>query len=441
MKQIFFSALGVSVLLLPSLGFASDTISGPVDDDLRFRDGVVLEGATGPSDTDAATGSTAVTLEGVGTITVWNARLGDFPRLMISGGTTVTSTRSWNASDLRKEWWDGKLVAPANGISPRVVDISFASSGLQRGDGLVVLDTFLWGLVNESFKFSPAAGVAFPVTESDGTRVWVARPGAGDKWSISGGDFCVVKNQVCSLEVSEASSLTLVKEIYSDCPSVDVANGKFGGEPGCVVMCDRGYELGDDGESCVSLSGDEIDDVGSLDDGFFGDSLGDSSIGADAVAVRPGYIKYRGSRDQLDGVVSEEGLKGAALVDAQRYNARLRDKVGDDDSDLKNHLRMEHGGGSDDEGFLGYILSMRNQFGVGASSNVFSEKVVGSEDLEVYGDGVEGGDVEVEGVSGGEDDMRESAPLLPSTGPEMFGLLALLGVGLMVFSMMAGRRG
>ena len=85
--------LGTLMVALPLTGFAVDTISGPVNDDLFFPRGVLIEGVEGPDDTESTSGTSSVQIEGAGTVTVADQRIGDFPRVLVSGGTKISSTR------------------------------------------------------------------------------------------------------------------------------------------------------------------------------------------------------------------------------------------------------------------------------------------------------------------------------------------------------------
>ena len=102
MKQNKFLALLVFSFLITSQVFALQTLSGEVNEDLEFDDGVLIEGVTPPSDQSAASGSSTVTIEGAGTISVRDRIGGGFPMIMILGGTTITSARTWAEEEIRK---------------------------------------------------------------------------------------------------------------------------------------------------------------------------------------------------------------------------------------------------------------------------------------------------------------------------------------------------
>lgn len=76
----------------------------------------------------------------------------------------------------------------------------------------------------------------------------------------------------------------------------------------------------------------------------------------------------------------------------------------------------------DNDSFLNYLLQMRNSFGAGKSANVYQE-----------GEIVKAEEQQGESETLGEEEVHSSAPLLPSTGPEIFAAIAILGLLMMLF--------
>ena len=409
MKHSSLGILGILFVSIPLVTFAVDTISGPVNDDLFFPRGVLIEGVEGPENNEAMTGSSSVTIEGVGTVTVADSRLGSFPRLMVSGGTTITSKRVWTKETLRKTWWDGQFSSPSSGREPNWDQVKFAP-GQRTGDGEKLVDTFQWGLANETFTYSPSAAVVLPVTEKTGVKLYAAFPKSADDWLVDKTNYCVVQDGLCAIEVSEVSALTLIKETYSQCSKQDIANGKSGGVPDCTIVCDRGYYLNDDATGCVE------------DDSFLdGEDMGESSMdpyeeevtmvqNEEAPNIRNGYVRYRGSRAQLNPSINEnEVVDVEELTSARRRNAAT--SVRTNDVDLTEDSTAE-----EEDGFLNYLLQMRNRY---ENHNV--------NDFTDYGA------IESEETVEEKSKTYSAAPMLPSTGPEMFAILAIAGLMLMVF--------
>ncbi len=426
MKQVHLIALGIGFLSIPLATMAVDKIDGPVDDDLFFPRGVLIEDVDPPSDPEANTLVSSVKIEGVGTVTVADARIGDFPRMMVSGGTKITSSRKWTEEDTRKTWWEGQFTAPSSGRLPKLSDIEFKGTS-KEGDDFTIVDTFQWGLPNETFNFSPAAAVVLPVNEKDGIKLKVAYPQDNNTWKITTDDYCYVQNGLCALEISKINALSLIKESFSECPRDEIKNGVVGSVPECAITCNGGYELSDDGKKCLSMDDDFIDEEEFIDEGYYGDEEmaedfeGTTAIAEDTPDIRPGYIKFRGTRDQLDREVDEEGLTGDDLETVRKLNAGRLGRVSEGGSE---EVGGEMAEGDMKDGFINYVLQMRNKFGEGGSSNTYPHGELAMDTHE------EGEAVAAEEV------VHGSAPLLPSTGPELFALVAIAGLGLMVFGAM-----
>ena len=393
---------------IPVLSFAVDTISGPVNEDLFFPRGVLIEGVEGPEHNEANSGSSSVKIEGVGTVTVADARLGSFPRLMVSGGTAITSKRTWTTETMRKTWWEGQFSAPSSGRMPSWDEIEF-KPGQRNGDGEKIVDTFLWGLANETFTYSPSAAVVLPVTEKTNVKLYAAFPQTSGKWLVDKSKYCVVQDGLCALEVSEVNSLTLVKETYSQCPKKSITHGKITGVPDCTITCDRGYELNEDVTGCIGLGGDfmEGEEMEEISDPIYQE---DPSAFEDAPNVRNGYVRYRGSRAQMSPNANEDEVADVEdLAMVRRNNAATSIRASEPVPEAITTTEEE-------DGFLNYLLQMRNRY---ENHNV--------NDFTDYGA------IESEEEVKQKSKTYSAAPLLPSTGPEMFAILAIAGLVLMVF--------
>ncbi len=414
--------LGTLMVALPLTGFAVDTISGPVNDDLFFPRGVLIEGVEGPDDTESTSGTSSVQIEGAGTVTVADQRIGDFPRVLVSGGTKISSTRKWSSEDLRKTWWAGQFSAPSKGISPKYDEVDFAS-GTKKGDKFQIKKAYQWGLSNETFKFSPAAGVVLPADEIDGVKLLLAYKSSSGSWSVKRDDYCVVQSGLCPLEVSDIRAVAIIKESYlGECPMDSITNGNTGSVPDCAVSCNRGYELSSDGTACLNPDGEEE----FFDEEPFEESVEDFSeeevVEEKAPSMRSGYVRYRGSRGQ-ERVLDEEGLTNGELNLVRKMNLGVKSPIPNSEV-LASLPEEEDGEDSMRDQFINYILEMRNNFGEGESGNVYTTASLQQEEAP---ETVEAVAAEME-----EEVLHGAAPLLPSTGPEIFAVLAIAGITLML---------
>ncbi len=443
MKRLNLIAFGIALLSAPLMTQAVDTIDGPVNDDLFFPRGVLIKGVQEPANLDSTSGASSVLIEGVGTVTVADARVDDFPRMMVSGGTKITSSRTWDAETAHKTWWDGQFSAPSSGRLPRYDEIKFAS-GTKRGDDFIIVDAFQWGLTNETFSFSPSAAVILPVKVAPGVKLRVAYPKNNDmtEWEVTKNEYCYAQDgpssryRLCALEISKVNALALTKENFSSCPTDYIENGMIGSTPDCAITCKTNYELSDDGEACLPIEGEFIDeeyyedeehyeDEGYYDEEYYDESFEEEgSPVAESPDVRPGYVRYRGAREQLERVVDTEGLTGEDLKTARKINSGRLGRASRGGSGEAPIQQMDDSGTVRDT-FLNYVAEMRNKFGDNTSGNVYPKHPVGQV---VLNENVQ------EHMAEEEEAMRHSAPLLPSTGPELFAVLAVAGLGLMILS-------
>jgi len=394
MKRTF---LGLSIFfgvsLLFSTAFALSTISGDVEEDLYFSGSVLLEGVDAPSNANAATGSTSITLGGSGTVTVASRSGGGLPRLTLYGGTRITSTRSWGEA-LNKSWWAGQLSPPANGRQPKLDDISFGST-LSANSTAAVLGSFNLGLANETFTFSQPATVIFPVRSEDQVKLLIAVKQSNGSWSVSGNEYCLVENGICGVELSSMNEIALVKENYSRCPRTSVNNGRIGSVPSCKVTCDRGYELDATLTECIPVLEDVFDD-------------------------------FEASVEEIEEEMVEEAAPStfkSHTFKGSRHNwLGESDAIEEEEETVEDKLKR-----AQEDSFLNYLLQMRNRFGEGSSANVFGA----AEDDDMVG-GETGDLMDIDTDVLMAEEIHSSAPLLPSTGPGLFMGIAALGLGMMM---------
>ncbi len=420
MKQILYSAFVAIFSVIPSISFAIDSITGAVSDDMYYQSGVLITDVTLPNDLDAQTGSSVVLLDGTGTVTVGSRASSGFPKMMILGGTTITSTRSWAADEATKSWWEGQLDSPSVGRKPDVEEISFVNAGSHKNNTYYAVETYQLGLPNEIFSFSNPVHVALPVGELDGTKIWIATMDTGSGWQIADNNYCIVSNGVCVKEFANFGAITLVKENLQSCPNSTIENGKLSGVPNCILECNRGYLPNDTWSACVAVDPNDAMMADVVMDGAGIDGGGITPGGMNEVRTwRHGYFRYRDTRAQSSRYLDEDLVEGAAQDRVRRLNDGYLSR-----NPRSSKEQLCEGGpcgsgvddGGADDSFMNYLLEMRRTFATN-DNNFTQEGGVDNQALSV---------VESEVVSG-------SGQRLPSTGPGAFVGLAALGLGAMAF--------
>ena len=418
MKQLDWRTFIVGLAFLSGTVFAMETFYGDLgEDDWVFETEVLIDGVELPEEQEDLTGTSTVVITGTGTLTVGNRVVGmNDLNVTVFGGTTIESERKWDEGDV-KRWFEGILPAPREGRKPSFSDVEFDDGGMHSNSSVHVLSVVGMGLPNETFSFSTPAAFTFPARIPDATKLWLAfkeevTPSENDdaEWTIEEGDFCVVTDGLCQVELDEFNEVALVQEYFQKCPrtsssDTDVTNGSISGPPECLITCDNGYELDYADMKCV------------LGDGVLPPSSGQTPISYTNTQVttgeatvpsssRPGYYRYTGARpNQMEYEGDSTGLGGSAKDRIGRLNATARSRMTSDDAEEEERAGL-------DDDFMNYMLYIRNFFGAGASANV-----------------VRSGEVEI-GENG--EAVYSSAPLLPSTGPGIFLGLAAIGLGCMV---------
>lgn len=405
---------------LLSVCSAAETISGEVVDDLFFYDSVNISGIDYPSDLNATTGTSSVDVEGAGSVTIGAREDGGMLRVIVWGGTTISSERKWDESD-KKTWWAGEMAAPVRGRLVSADDIEFTVAGNHIDSQLVPLETYGLGMGNETFKFSPSATLVLPVNVPEFSKIWVATKSGDTLQKISEDDFCIVQNQLCVVDASSVNEITLVREKFDRCLVTEISNGSITGPPYCQLECERGFSFNDDMTGCVASDDEDAIEIYVTDDVDVEGAtvMRTGETGLLSGPARQGYIRYTGSNVQRTET-STEDLTGEALREALRRNATVAAR------NTEN---------SDNEGEDGTtIAQLKKQL------NDVRGKIWTWENP-VAIDNVDSGETSVAAVdssanasaSGGA--THASAPLLPSTGPAgIFVGIATLGFGLMAFS-------
>ena len=453
-KYIASLFLASSILFLsPSSTQAVEIITGEISGDEEYAGGVVLENATA-----ADTSRASATIEGTGSLTVYSQIGGGFPRMQLIGGTTINSVRNWGSSGSNAEAWSGQLAPPATTRTPDPSSITFAA-GDHSNSEIEPIATYTWGLSNETFTYSPNASLAFSVKENDGQKIWFAQP-SGEGWSIQETAYCIVQNEVCVQDMQTASTVTLVKELFTQCPRPEITNGTVGPLPICKITCDRDYLLNAAGTGCESVFGEEdtssstssapAETTGSTEstESMTEESFNSSAYEEDSVGFMPampekeykfvpGYFRYRDSAGSYRRYLPEESLEGDDQDLAQHNNVGFKSRNGRSAEEQFAAQEASRGAGNakmtpqQEDSFLNYMLSMRDSF---AHESPRVETLSAS-----AGDSSEGNEdgmltAKEESKSAGNLYSSGGKPmLLPAAGPEIFITIAIMGVLLMLF--------
>ncbi len=434
MRQPLIFTFSLACLAVAFTAQAQETHFGDVNEDLYFPNGVLLEG------TNSTTPGTAnIEIGGSGTLTIGNQAGGGFPRLMIVGGTKITSVRSFAPEEINVTTWDGQFTAPGSSVKPNSDEITF--SGYTPSPDVEAVAAFNWGLANEKFTFAPKAEVALPVDEQDGQKLWTAYE-ASDDWQVKSiEDFCIADKGLCTLSVGDVNKIALVKENFDTCPITNISNGSVGSIPSCVITCDSGYELNSEANGCETISfgdGETAFDDTTTETGFTGD---DNFLPTEFVAPAkeyefpPGHFRYRASSEKFYRMLDEEGLDETDLEVVRHQNTTYlsRNPRTAAEQIAAREAREGNRGetAAEKDGFISYLIEMRNKFGDNAQENHFT--ALSDEGGESHASApVDGAGDDDDGdyyAAGG----GSTGGLLPSTGPGMFLGIAVVGFMLMLF--------
>ena len=409
-------------LLAITVAYAVETFSGELSGDLYYPNGVLLDRVDSTME-----GEASVVIDGTGSLTIGNQAGGGFPRLSIVGGTTIQSKRTFSESEPTTTW-SGQFTSPGSVRDPETSDIVF-NGGNHAGNTIEVVGAYNWGISNEAFTFSPAARIVLPADEQDNQKLWVAYEGTTN-WTIQDSDFCIVENELCYFEVENVDSVALIRELYGTCPIRSVQNGSIGTIPNCIITCDSGYILNEGADDCE----ESVFDESIFDEAGDSEELGDLSeedfyidenqivLPAKEYNFPAGHFRYRASSERANRFLSEEGLTEEEAAMARHVNmGSLSRHPRTAEEQLKNTKdKTASTRSSNEEGFVSYLIQMRNRFGANAQENHYT----------ALGESTEEGSVG-EGDTG--ETLHASGPLLPSTGPGIFLSIAVVGFALMLF--------
>lgn len=441
------------MLAVSAHSYAASTVANPINEDLFFSNGVQIEDVT-----ETAQGVASVTLQGSGSLTVGSQASGGFPRVAVSAGTTITSNRYWPAETVPKTSWDGQFTAPGSGRLPSSDEITFQYAA-NLGNNYQAVGAFVWGLSNEVFSFSVPARFMLPVDEADGQRLWVA-PASGSGWAVTdANNYCVVESGLCYLELTSFGGLALVKQTYADCPKSTVNNGTVGSAPNCIVTCNSGYYIDNEGNECLSDNFDSSAPVGGGDV-----SDGDESVESqwteedlkafddfsepeqetiydfaseygydplELIRATPGGVRERGSAASIRYYLEEyTDMTDEELAKVRHINTGYmarNPRSAEEQIAAYSRDKDPAEKRAEDDSFASYLLAMRNRF----ASQQGGEAVVAGQTDAV----AQGALADAEGAASGaaSDQFHSAGGLLPSTGPGLFIAIAIIGFMLMLF--------
>ncbi len=416
-SKFLFLSISSFLVFVPS-AFSQEVVRPDIGaEDLYYYNHVKFDEVVSPEDTTVLSGESLVTLEGSGSVTVINKKIDSTGSLRVTvfGGTEIRNYRERVQDSVNYSWWDGLLTAPVVVQQPQLSDIQFTGVAASLDSRKLVYAAYGMGKSNEEYRFSQPAMFVFPVVKPEGTKIWIAQRGVGEsQWNVGENDYCFIEDGMCIVALSNVSELALIEQLYSRCPQTHVGvvqNGEFVGPPTCAIQCYNGYSFDATLESCVRAS----------------------RTSGSSYEVRPGTFRFVDARGQLD---RHFDLDLAATGDKEHddrlriQNASSQKTVREQmerDTDREDSFRAEMNGsddGSDNDGFMNYLLQIRNSFE--PNNNVFSATT-----------SIEGNN-ENENIDGaatnGDDAYHASAPLLPSTGAGVFLTLIILGMVIMVFA-------
>lgn len=450
MKRPLASLLVLSLSLAHVNVWAQESFLGPLNTDVEFNNGVLLQGITSSSE-----GVSSVALEGTGSLTVSSAAGGGFPRLMVVGGTTITSTRTFSSEEINKTTWSGQFDAPGSSVKPGFFDINDPGAGF--ADDYEATDAFSIGLANETFGFSSGAEIVFPTGQQNGQKLYVSTEKDDATWDVDKAQFCIVSDGLCTLSLTSLNKIALIKELFESCPAEQIANGTVGSTPSCNITCNSGFELNEDGNGCVEAVAVEnfeeqftetTTETGLGDDQFFENEI---VAPAKEYEFPPGHFRYRASSEKFYRALDETGLtatfddegrieKYSDLGLARHHNTTYlsrNPRTAEEQIAARNSTGEKTAAEqkSEDESFTAYLIRMRNYFGAGSQENNYTAlSAEGGSDSSDEGEEGEGG-AAVGGFEGEDEggEFLSSGPLLPSTGPGIFVTIAVVGFALMLF--------
>jgi len=452
MKRTLSSVLLASMVMSFNTVFAQETFFGSLDQDLVFNNGVLLQGVTASAD-----GVSSIGLTGTGTLTVASAVGGGFPRLMVIGGTTITSTRAFSAEETNKTNWSGQFNSPSSTSKPGFFDI--VDPGASFSSDYEAVEAFGIGLANETFTYSIGAEVVFPVSAQNNQKLYLAEENTDLTWTIDQSTFCIVSDNLCFMTLDSLNKVALIKEKFETCPVTQIANGTVGTAPNCIFTCSNGFKLNEAANGCEAVLGNEA----------FENQFNETTAQTDTVAAQqvfenqiaaplkeydfpPGHFRYRASGENFYRYLNDEGLTGDIWQDPTARNqinaeteagkVRLvntsymsrNPRSAEEQLSAQTTAKSEAQMKEDNEGFMNYLITMRNYFGDNAAENNFTTLSADGETQQVAeSESTTNGEASSGGEESGGTFLSSGGAMLPSTGPGIFVTIAVVGFALMMF--------
>jgi ferredoxin len=229
------------------------------------------------------------------------------------------------------------------------------------------------------------------------------------------------------------NQVSLIEESFEKCPREAVANGSIGTIPYCVITCNEGYHIDDNGVACVEDELLDKEGEGAGEDPETPEDLPQQKeTSAQQKQTNPprraNQFHYTGAGLRLN-LIDTTDLTGQELRNAQRRNLEINKRRGGNES---NNKKDESSALSSLTKIVNDIRGKLWSWETGAKNDklIVTSKENGELELNQGTSGEESGESE----SYGEETMH-SAPLLPSTGSStIFIVISILGIGLMLFA-------
>jgi hypothetical protein len=437
MKKLLLASFVLSIGIISSSSAAS--IPGRIDGDLYFHDNVhISSGVTYQSELTDEGGSSTVTFDGEGSLTV-GKRLGNgFPRIVLYGGTTLTVSQAFEEGGT-KNWWVGDITAPNEIMNIPNTAIEWENSANHNvgGEEANINSSFGFGAYTDTYGFSSTAYLVLPMKAPNGAKVWYAFHNINtDKCNASDcgeapepiivaeNDFCIVQDNLCVIEVEEVNQISLVEESFEKCPRDAVANGEVGKIPYCIITCDEGYSIDENAVACIenNLESEEGSEESVEESSIETGQLTKSNSSDFTENVKGAH--YRGGGLKLN-MIDTTDLEGKELRNALRRNAELTNRMG---GDKEEEVSSEASSLSKIINDIQSKLWSWENRKLAKNTTLVSNET--TQEIELNE-----GSVSETGESKSLDAMHSAAPLLPSTGSSvLFIIISILGISLMMFA-------
>ena len=361
MKKTFYSLGLLSLISLIFSGQSIANMSCSIDaelpailsEDTCYYEKVLMGNLEYPDDITENTLEVTAKTVGAGTVVLKSKRNSGFPRLIILGDTEVENVRKSKTGTSVSAEWDGNITLPA--VARVANKRNFFDESQMKDTGTTeteggtpinvnVLGTYILGQKFETYSFSQDAFMSFIVDVPDGTQVWQAQE-TDDlddlienetreediTWDFVREEYCVVSNRVCTVKIAAntpVNRISLVRPIYSSCPTIRIENGRYSNPPECKIVCNEGFAFPFGERKCVPMS--EVDNSQ--------ENLTDKDDYLSSVnRTRQGYFRFRDTRGgQLELLAGSGDLSSAEQEFVDAKNAAVGGKLGNQEAETSN---------------------------------------------------------------------------------------------------------